>query len=203
MPPTEGSFLSSGAFTPSGLTPNTRSEAEAAFMSNSTAQTDAAAPDPRLLPLMGAGGGNERSDDGADEAHKAYRRPGVARTSSTNYENALKRAKEASVSSNMSVESVIDGTAASRTVASPTSTTTPFPPPGQGVVPLNYGSSPVGVAQGDSVKKTRSRGLSLSSLAQQQGWNEQDYKRVYSADLMEEDPKNAAGYGSGSKPQVA
>jgi len=203
MPPTEGSFLSSGAFTPSGLTPNTRSEAEAAFMSNSTVMTDAAAPDPRLLPLTGAGGSNERSDDGVDEAHKAYRRPGVARTSSTNYENALKRAKEASVSSNMSVDSVSDGTAVSQTVASPASTTTPFPTPGQGVVPLNYGSSPVGAAQSDSVKKTRSRGLSLTSLAQQQGWNEQDYKRVYSADLMEEDPENAAGYGSGSKPQVA
>ncbi|EDU47945.1 hypothetical protein PtrSN002B_006059 [Pyrenophora tritici-repentis] len=203
MPPVEGSFLSSGAFTPSGLTPNTRSEAEAAFTSNSTAQTDAAAPDPRLLPLMGAGGGNEQSDDGVDEAHKAYRRRGITRTSSTNYENALKRAKEASVSSNRSVDSVSEGIATGQTIASPASTTTPFPPPGQGVVPLNYGSSPVGVAQGDSAKKTRSRGLSLSGLAQQQGWNEQDYKRVYSTDLMEEDPKNAAGYDSGSNPQAA
>jgi len=151
---------------------------------------------------MGAGGGNERSEDGLDEAHKAYRRPGVARTSSTNYENALKRAKEASVSSDISVDSVSDGITAHQTVASPTSSTTPFPPPGQGVVPLNYGSSPVGVAQGDSAKKTRSRGLSLSGLAQQQGWNEQDYKRVFNADLME-DPKNAAGYGSGPESQGA
>jgi len=74
---------------------------------------------------MGAGGGNERSEDGLDEAHKAYRRPGVARTSSTNYENALKRAKEASVSSDISVDSVSDGITAHQTVASPTSSTTP------------------------------------------------------------------------------
>jgi hypothetical protein len=77
------------------------------------------------------------------------------------------------------------------------SSTTPFPPPGKGVVPLNYNSpSPVGAAQGDALKKTRSRGLSLGGLAQQQGWNEQDFKRVYSVDLLEE-PKNDAGYGSG------
>jgi hypothetical protein len=207
MPPTEGSFLSSGAFTPSGLTPNTRSQAEDALTQNSLTQTDSAAPDPRLLPLTGAGGGNPPSStsDGPSEAHQAYRRPGVARASSTNYESALKRAKEASASSDLSVGSgVSDNVTTGATVASPSSTTGPFPPPGQGVVPLNYGSpAGVGVAQGDSIKKTRSRGLSLSGLAQQQGWSEQDFKRVYSADLLEEDPKNAAGYASGSKPDAA
>jgi hypothetical protein len=203
MPPTEGSFLSSGAFTPSVLTPNTRSQAEAALTSNSAAQTDSAAPDPRLLPLMGAGGGNETTtDNGPTEAVRAYtgyRRPGVARASSANYENALKRAQQASVSSDFSADSEVpENVTSSQTVASP-SVTTPFPPPGQGVVPLNYGSTPVGAAQGDSVKKTRSRGLSLSGLAQQQGWSEQDYKRVYSAELLAEEPKNNAGYGSGPK----
>jgi hypothetical protein len=205
MPPTEGSFLSSGSFTPSGLTPNTRSQAEDALTQNSLAQTDSAAPDPRLLPLMGAGGGNAAADtdDGPSEAHKAYRRPGVARASSTNYEEALKRAKQASVSSDFSIDSVPDNAAVGATVASPVSATTPFPPPGRGVVPLNYGSSPVGVARGDSIKNTgRSRGLSLSGLAQQQGWSEQDYKRVYSADLLQEEPKTA-GYGSGPKPDAA
>jgi hypothetical protein len=200
MPPTEGSFLSSGTFTPAGLTPNTRSQAEDALTQNSLAQTDSAAPDPRLLPLMGAGGGiaPASTEDGPSEAHKAYRRPGVARASSTNYENALKRAQQASMSSDLSVNSE-----APDNVASPSSATSPFPPPGQGVVPLNYNSPPVGLAQGDSIKKTRSRGLSLSGLAQQQGWSEQDYKRVYSADLLQEEPKSAAGYGSGPKPDAA
>jgi hypothetical protein len=206
MPPTEGSFLSSGTFTPAGLTPNTRSQAEDALTQNSLAQTDSAAPDPRLLPLMGAGGGNApaSTEDGPSEAHKAYRRPGVARASSTNYENALKRAQQASVSSDFSADSEVpDNVTGAATVASPPSASSPFPPPGQGVVPLNYNSPPVGLAQGDSIKKTRSRGLSLSGLAQQQGWSEQDYKRVYSADLLQEAPKNAAGYGSGPKPDAA
>ncbi|KAL1795726.1 hypothetical protein ACET3X_005950 [Alternaria dauci] len=203
MPPTQGSFLSSGAFTPSGLTPNTRSEAEAAFTSNSASQTDSAAPDPRLLPLMGAGGGNETTTENepteAVRAYTGYRRPGVARASSSNYENALKRAQQASASSDFSANSEAPASlTAGQTVASP-SGTTPFPPPGQGVVPLNYGSTPVGAGQGDSIKKTRSRGLSLSGLAQQQGWSEQDYKRVYSAELLAEEPKNNAGYGTGPK----
>ncbi|KAF1940046.1 hypothetical protein EJ02DRAFT_241486 [Clathrospora elynae] len=191
MPPTGGSFLSSGAHTPSGLTPCTRSEAEAALTHNSIAQTDSAAPDPTLLA---------QTADGSSEAQQAYRRPDVARTSSTNYENALKRAQQASVSSSLSANSVPDNITG-ETVASPVSSTTPFPPPGQGVVPLNYGA--VSAVQGDALKKTRPRGLSLSGLAQQQGWSEQDFKRVYSADLLQEEPKQEAGYDSGSKPDVA
>jgi hypothetical protein len=190
LPPVDGSYL--GAPTPSGLTPNTRSEAEAALTHNSAAQTDSAAPDATSL------------GDAITEAHKAYRRPGVARASSANYENALRRAQQASVSSTLSAGSEVSESVTGETgetVASPSSMTTPFPPPGQGVVPLNYGT--VGAGSTDSLKKTRSRGLSLSGLAQQQGWSEQDYKRVYNAGLMEEDPKNNTGYGSGSadKPQ--
>jgi len=181
-PPSDGSFL--GTPTPSGLTPNARSEVESAFDYNTTTQTDSAAPDSTSL-----------TDDGASEAHKAYRRPGVARTSSTNYENALKRANQASVSSNMSADSEVPDNITGGTIASPASSTAPFPPPGQGVVPLNYGA--VGAGSTDSIKKTRSRGLSLSGLAQQQGWSEQDYKRVYNSGLME--PKNDAGYGEGAK----
>lgn len=183
-PPSDGSFL--GSPTPSGLTPNARSEAEAAFTHNTTTQTDSAAPDPDSVV-----------GDGSSEAQKAYRRPGVARTSSTNYEDALRRAQQASVSSNMSADSEVPDNITGGTVASPTSSTMPFPP-GQGVVPLNYGS--VGVSPSDPIKKTRSRGLSLSGLAQQQGWNEQDYKRVYNSGLMDE-PKNDAGYGETSDKQ--
>ncbi|KAI8941842.1 hypothetical protein NX059_003041 [Plenodomus lindquistii] len=177
-----------GSIASPALTPNTRTEAEAALTLNSITQTDAAGPDPSLL-----------ADDGSSEAQKAYRRPGVLRTSSANYENALRRAQQASVSSNMSADSGSSGNFDTETVASPTSSTAPFPPPGQGVVPLHYGA--VGAASGDSLKKTRSRGLSLSGLAQRQGWSEQDYKRVYNSDLIAE-PKENAGYGSGagSKP---
>lgn len=182
LPPSDGDI---GVRTPSGLTPETRSEAEAALTLNSIAQTDSAAPDPALL-----------ADDNISEAQKAYRRPGVARTSSTNYEKALKRAQEVSASSNMSTNTDgADNITGAEVTASPASSTIPFPPPGQGVVPLNYGT--VGATQGDAIKKTRSRGLSLSSLAQQQGWNEQDFRRVYSSDLLEEPNENEAGYSSG------
>ena len=80
------------------------------------------------------------------------------------------------------------------TVTSPTQSSS-FPAPGQGVVP-NY--SAVGLAQGDSLKKSRSRGLSLGALAQQQSWSEQDLKRMYNADLMEEVKKDP-GYDSGTE----
>jgi len=174
LPPSDGDF---DLGTPSGLTPGTRSEAEEAFTLNATAQTDSAAPDPNLT-----------------EAQKAYRRPGIPRSSSTNYENALLRAKELSVSSDLSTNTVTDGENVTEgaTVMSPTGST-PFPPPGQGVVPLNYGH--VGAAQGEPIKKTRSRGLSLSALARQQSWNEQDFKNVYNSKLVEE-TKNDGGYGS-------
>jgi len=194
LPPSDGTL---GASTPSGLTPNTRSEAEAALTHNSTAQTDSAAPDAAFLKHMTTEGGDAygTTEDGTTEAQKAYRRPGVARTSSANYVMALKKAQQGSVSSNMSTDSDVPETITGATVASPASSTTPFPPPGQGVVPLNYGH--VGAAQGDAIKKTRSRGLSLSSLAQQQGWNEQDFRRVYSAELLEEPGKTEAEYNSG------
>ena len=194
LPPSDGAFAIG---TPSGLTPNTRSEAEAALTLNSTTQTDSAAPDPTLRASAGASESVEygTSEDGTTEAQKAYRRPGVVRTSSMNYELALKRAKQDSVSSNMSTDSTGANTITGDTVASPASTTVPFPPPGQGVVPLNYGS--VGAGPSDIIKKTRSRGLSLSGLAQQQGWNEQDFRRVYSVDLPDEMSKNEAGYSTG------
>lgn len=162
--------------TPSGLTPGTRSEAEEAFALNATAQTDSAAPDPTIT-----------------EAQAAYRRPGIPRASSYNYENALWRAQQSSVSSDMSTDTVMDG--ASGTGGEKVASPVPFPPPGQGVVPLNYGH--VGVAQVEQ-KKSRGRGLSLGALARQQSWNEEDYKAMYTAKLAEE-TKGDAGYGSGAE----
>jgi hypothetical protein len=174
LPPSDGDFAMA---TPSGLTPGTRSEAEEVFGLNAAQQTDSAAPDPNL-----------------NEAQKAYRRPGIPRASSHNYENALLRAKQGSASSDMSTDTITeDNATGAGSVA--------FPPPGQGVVPLNYGQ---GAAQGvgEPIKKTRSRGLSLSALAQQQSWSEEDYKHVYSAKLAEE-IKNDAGYGTGAEKKAA
>lgn len=166
--------------TPSGLTPSTRSEAEVIFFQNATKQTESAAPKPSLL---------------TDEARAAYRRPGVVRASSANYEKALKMAHaQNSASSDLTTHGEApENATGSAQVASPAQSS-PFPAPGQGVVP-DY--SAVGLARGDSLKKTRSRGLSLGALAQQQSWNEQDYKRLYNADLMAE-VKGNPGYGSGA-----
>jgi hypothetical protein len=180
FPPSDGHF---GVATPSGLTPGTRSEAEEVFALNATAQTDSAAPDPSLT-----------------EAQMAYRRPGIPRSSSYNYENALRRAQQSSVSSDMSTDTVTDNVSGFGNVASPSSTTIPFPPPGQGVVPMNYGN--VGAAQDNGLKKSRSRGLSLGGLAQQQSWSEEDYKRMYNAKLVEE-TKTDGGYGTGPDKKAA
>ncbi len=167
--------------TPSGLTPNTRSEAEAIFFQNATKQTESAAPDPSIA---------------TDEARRAYRRPDMVRASSANYERALRMAHaQSSASSDLGTNNEYSyNIAGSANVASP-SQSSPFPAPGQGVVP-DY--SAVGLSHGDSLKKTRSRGLSLGALAQQQSWNEQDYKRLYNADLMAEVKQNS-GYDSGTE----
>lgn len=190
--PPSGCSLTPSSLTPSGLTPNTRSEAEFALLFNSSTQTDSAAPDPGLLPKMSARDNDSRSD--TPEALHAYRRPDILRTSSTNYQNALKEAHQVSGFSDMSTDTDVPvNVTGAGTVASPTSSTTPFPPPGQGVVPLNYGNS---TGQPETAKKSRSRGLSLGARAKQQSWSEQDFKRIYNADLLSDQPKDA-GYASG------
>lgn len=168
-----------GDATPSGLTPGTRSEAEAIFFQNATKQTESAAPDSSVT---------------TDEARAAYGRPGVARASSANYEKALKMAHAHSSASSdlvLSGENPENSTGSAQ-VTSP-SLSSPFPAPGQGVVP-DY--SAVGLARDDSLNRSRSRGLSLGALAQQQGWSEQDYKRLYNVDLMSE-VRASPGYDSG------
>ncbi|KAF2870670.1 hypothetical protein BDV95DRAFT_595382 [Massariosphaeria phaeospora] len=174
LPPTEASFPLES---PSGLTPNTRTEAELALDYNSHTQTDSAAP-ATSFP----------SDENANptEAHAAYRRPGPVRTSSTNYQQALQKAHaETSASSNLSTDT--------------TTTGVPFPPPGQGVVPLHTGVG-VSVGQSDALKSRRPRGMSLTALAPQQSWSEQDMKHAYTANLLA-DAKDA-GYSSKGVPPL-
>lgn len=167
--------------TPSGLTPNTRSQVEEAFFQNTLKQTDSAAPDPSTV---------------TDEARVAYRRPGVVRASSANYERALKMLHaQNSVSSELPAHAESPDNVTNEASVTSASQSSTLPPPGHGVVP-DYGA--VSLQQGDTVKKSRSRGFSLGALAQQQTWNEQDYKRLYNADLMSE-VKNDNGYGSGTE----
>lgn len=192
LPPSTGSF---SIPTPSGLSPNARSEAEAVLSYNSSAQTDSAAPDLGLFSDTGARGNEGRSD--TPEALQAYRRPGVLRTSSTNYQNALREAHKLSISSDLSTDTdVPESVTEAATVASPTSSTVSSHPAGQGVVPLNYGAN---TGQSESVKKSRSRGLNLGPLARQQSWNEQDFKRIYNSDIFLEQPKKDGGYASGDE----
>jgi hypothetical protein len=161
--------------TPSGLTPNTRSEAEAALTLNSTIQTESAAPTtPLPINNIMAWDGTKDYEENMTEAQKAWRKPaGLVRTSSTNYATALAEAqKEPSLQSVLSNDSVTESgrdITGAETVASPISTTTSaFPPPGQGVVPLHTG---VGTGQAQAINRAKPSGLSLGTLARQQSWN--------------------------------
>lgn len=188
--------------TPSELTPNTRSEAEAALTLNSTIQTESAAPTTPLPTnnIMALDGTKDHEED-MTEAQKAWRRPaGLNRTSSMNYATALAEAqKEPTLQFVLSSYSVTESgrnITDADTVASPTSTTTStFPPLGQGVVPLHTG---VGAGQAQAINRAKPSGLSLGTLARQQSWNAQDLKHVYSANLMEP-VKSDAGYASGAE----
>lgn len=169
LPPNSGNFTPS---TPSGLTPNTRSEAEAALAFNTVAQTDSAAP---TTPL---------ATDATRNMMESHRPGG---TSSANYEKALLEArKQSSVSSTLSTDTT-DGTSEVDAIKG-----VPLPRPGQGVVPLHTGP-PMG--QAEAVKRAKPTGLSLAALGRQPSWSEQDMKHIYSANLMAE-PKDA-GYSSG------
>lgn len=71
LPPSDGNFV---PLTPSCLTPNAHSEAEAALRHNSTAQTDSAAPGLKIGPYFGTSKDVEpgAGEDGTTEAPKAY-----------------------------------------------------------------------------------------------------------------------------------
>ncbi|KAL1608507.1 hypothetical protein SLS60_003449 [Paraconiothyrium brasiliense] len=178
LPPSQGSFA---APTPSGLTPNTRSEAESAFNLNAMQQTDSAAP----------------AENSLSEAQRAYRRPnGPIRASSTNYEKALREVRgQVSASSDLS-----DDTTAAEEITGLAKVQSPvngiaFPPPGQGVVPSYEG---IGSGQAEAVRKARNRGLSLGQLGRAPSWNEQDMKHMLQGRLMEQ-VDGAAGYDSGTE----
>jgi len=181
--------------TPSQLTPNTRSEAEAALTANSAAQTDSAAPTTPLpdaaarfeatYALAGRGrgfmtantdGGGAENPNGAasavDEAKLAYRRPpNPTRTGSSNYAEALRASAEPGT---MLPEAII---------------------PEKGVVPLKTG---VGEGQAEAVKRVRPTGLSLGDLGRKQSWSTQDFKHIHSERLMAKG-EGDAGYSSAAE----
>lgn len=135
-------------------------------------------------------------EESMTEAQRAWRRPAdMIRTSSTNYEQALREARQESSSSVASPDGISEtSNITDRTVASPISVTS-FPLPGQGVVPLHTG---VGSGQTEAIKRTKPSGMSLGALGRKQSWNAQDFKHVYSASLMSE-VKDTQGYASGSE----
>lgn len=202
LPPTSGDFIPG---TPSGLTPNTRSEAEAALWRNSMAQTDSAAPTTPLAsypPDMGldAGAGSNAADplgQGVDGNVDSRRSRIPMGTNPEAYVQALREArKQSTTESDISTHTTESSTgAAVNTGASSTPThSIPFPPPGRGVVPLHTG---VGTGQAEAVRKAKPSGMKLGDLGRQASWSEQDMKHVYSAPLLGPPRQEDAGYGSG------
>jgi len=177
--------------TPSQLTPNTRSEAEAALTSNSEAQTDSAAPTTPLpdaaarFEAMAAGMDRAEAknigvkENTVDEAKLAYKNPLMRSTSSSNYAEALVGAGISPTSQTSPISDL--------SKMSPESIAAM-----KGVVPLKTG---VGEGQAEAVKRARPVGLSLGDLGRKQSWSPEDFKHVYSERLMvkgEGDP----GYSS-------
>lgn len=193
MPPSSGEFTPELA-TPSGLTPNTRSEAEAAFTYNTLTQTASAAP---TTPLPADPSALDGIAD-TESSPFAARRP---IDTSHNYEAALAAArKQSTASSGMSADSTeptgnttTGNIMGAGTVASPTAAV-PFPPPGQGVVPLHTG---VGSGQAEIVRKAKPTGMKLGELGRQPSWSSQDMKHLLSADWMKDPGAEDKGYGSG------
>ncbi|KAF2817030.1 uncharacterized protein BDZ99DRAFT_456828 [Mytilinidion resinicola] len=185
--------------TPSQLTPNTRSEAEAALTANSQAQTDSAAPTTPLQDAAarfealagtkseymaastdsGVGKTLNEKEAAIDEAKLAYRRT-PARTSSSNYAEALVGAGMSPAPHTSTVYEE-PGSMSPDSIAAM-----------KGVVPLKTG---VGEGQAEAVKRARPAGLKLGDLGRKQSWSPEDFKHVYSERLMvkgNEDP----GYSS-------
>ncbi|PVH99305.1 hypothetical protein DM02DRAFT_672788 [Periconia macrospinosa] len=169
------------ATTPSGLTPTTRSEAEAALMLNTSAQTDSAAP---TNPPSTSFNPNPRRTPAPGITARA--------ASSTNYENALKEAhmQASAASSDLSLTSPSSSSSLPPKIDSPLTSTLPssmppFPAPGEGVVPrVNPGVGVAPAGQAEMVRKAKPTGLSLGDLGRKQSWSGQDLKHVMQAPLM-------------------
>jgi hypothetical protein len=188
--------------TPSQLTPNTRSEAEAALSANSTQQTDSAAPTTPLPTSSSATAHlpSTDSDSALDAARAAYRGPpNPIRTSTSNYAAAL----AAATSSPTSATSPVSPLASASASAAAAATVLPASPlpvdAAHGVVPLTG----IGAGQAEAVRRAEPTGLSLGHLGRQQSWSEQDMKHVYSQRLMvpavEDAGYSSAGPGEGER----
>ena len=188
-----------GGGTPSQLTPNTRSEAEAALSANSTQQTDSAAPTTPLPTSSSAAAHlpSTDSDSALDAARAAYRRPpNPIRTSTSNYAAALAAATSSPTSATSPVSPLASASASAAAAAAATALpASPLPvDAAHGVVPLTG----IGAGQAEAVRRVQPTGLSLGHLGRQQSWSEQDMKHVYSQRLMVPDggAVEDAGYSS-------
>jgi len=196
------------AGTPSQLTPNMRSEVEAALSANSTQQTDSAAPTTPLPTSSSAAvhPPSTDSDDALDAARAAYRRaPNPTRTSTSNYAAALAAAATTTTTttSPTSAASPVSPLSASATATAAVLAASPLPVDAvRGVVPLTG----IGAGQAEAVRRAQPTGLSLGHLSRQQSWSEQDMKHVYSQLLMvvgsgaaEDAGYSSAGPGEGER----
>ncbi|OCK99830.1 uncharacterized protein K441DRAFT_652059 [Cenococcum geophilum 1.58] len=188
-----------GAGTPSQLTPNTRSEAEAALSANSTQQTDSAAPTTPAPTSSSAAAHipSTDSDSALDAARAAYRRPpNPIRTSTSNYAAALVAATTSPTSAASPVSPLASASASAAAAAAATVLpASPLPvDAAHGVVPLTG----IGAGQAEAIRRAQPTGLGLGRLGRQQSWSEQDMKHVYSQRLMVPDSGIAedAGYSS-------
>lgn len=94
---------------------------------------------------------------------------GPMRTSSTNYEKALLRAREqSSISSDISTATTTTDVSFPSEVRKASISITP----GQGVVPV-IPEGGVSAGQTEALKRQRPRGLSLAELGRKQSWSEQ------------------------------
>lgn len=96
----------------------------------------------------------------------------------------------------MSNESVGENESITGRVTASPMAAAPFPPPGQGVVPLHTG---VGTGQAEAVRRAKPTGMNLGELGRQPSFNEQDLKHLYSAAWMKPPEKEDKGYGSGTE----
>ncbi|KAF2010472.1 hypothetical protein BU24DRAFT_58972 [Aaosphaeria arxii CBS 175.79] len=215
LPPSTGTFTPS---TPSCLTPNTRSEAEAQLTLNTASQTDSAAPTTPLpyrsnpfttsTTTMATPNPPPNMSEAQSAYHDAASTAATSQsptTSSSNYEAALLH--HHSQHRKQSTTSTASTTSSTYSPSSPISsfTTRPFPEPGQGVVPLHTGvNAQTEQQQQQQLKRTRpAGGLSLGELGRKQSWSAQDMRHeVYEGRLLA--PADAggvqdAGYSSGTE----
>ncbi|KAF2837213.1 hypothetical protein M501DRAFT_1018124 [Patellaria atrata CBS 101060] len=206
--------------TPSGLTPNTRTEAEAAFTANAEYQTESAAPTTPLVDGTSDGIQSPRTITSTKPplpSPSTTRRPPIPTRSGSNYLDAAARYTEDTGESTAAFTGpggdvdpvLVPGIAPGLSTALPTQSTTDLPSRSGGAVPslptgpdgaVSPPMSPVG-ASGGSLR--RDSKPSLAQLGRQGSWNSQDLKRQLMGGMLRDEGQESnegslgkAGYES-------